>query len=384
MGSINRATLPQAFLDSVSLGMRLPTPEPQYFFARMAMAGRIGTAALAAGARTAAAYVLEGAGGAPVPQELDALSRTADIYPGAVLTIDDFKKNAGDTIKLRRDIFEGGGYSEADREVVQGKPTSTTGQGVKMEEVPVVLKQFEGPWHSASGEIRPYAIQEFDAQYRAKKDDLVSLTQRHLRRDYVKWLDTVVRDRFRASGSIAPTLPGGVSDVTGFTAGAGHIVSLEQIFEARHALSGPGREWQPFAGGRYLLIVPTVFNGQMLGDPDYRELSKNKDQSRNLIFGYITTIQDIDIVECSTLKVYSAGETVPGTNGGVVPAGATVHEALLIGPGGVGVGTAQDPTAYYADDTDFGKSAKVIWRSTQAFETTDNRAVQRLLFQTGS
>ena len=45
--SISRGTLPQNFLDSVTPGLRLPTPEPQYFFAKMAMAGRLNLAALA-------------------------------------------------------------------------------------------------------------------------------------------------------------------------------------------------------------------------------------------------------------------------------------------------------------------------------------------------
>ena len=44
---INRGTLPANFLDSVSSGMMIPEPEPQYFFARMAGGAQMRDTALA-------------------------------------------------------------------------------------------------------------------------------------------------------------------------------------------------------------------------------------------------------------------------------------------------------------------------------------------------
>ena len=41
MASVNRATLPQAFLDSINAAMMLPTPEPQYWFANHAIGGKV-------------------------------------------------------------------------------------------------------------------------------------------------------------------------------------------------------------------------------------------------------------------------------------------------------------------------------------------------------
>jgi len=71
MSVISRGTLPQNFLDSASTGMRLPTPEPQYFFAKMAMAGRLSLAALDVGAPTAQQFVTMAGGGQPIPPTLD-------------------------------------------------------------------------------------------------------------------------------------------------------------------------------------------------------------------------------------------------------------------------------------------------------------------------
>jgi hypothetical protein len=373
MGSLNRGTLPANFIDSINSGMRLPQPEPQYLFAQMALGARMRSMAIAASMDDAASFVRAAGGGEPVPPGLDRLIRVADTLPDAVQAVDKFGLGQGDTIKLRRNIYEGGGYTEADRLVKNDVPTSTTGLTIKMEEVPMVLQEFEGPFGASS--VQPYAILNFDARYRANKDELVGLVKHHLGRDYVKWLDTVIRDRFRATSNI--TYSDSVSNVLSFTNGAGHIANMEMWMRARQAIAD--REWQPFANGRYVCLVPTVFQVQMLGDPDYRNLAAQH-TNQNPLFTYITSIQDTDFYECSTLKTYAAGSTVPG-DGNAVPSGATVYEGLMFGPGGVGMGTGYMPMCFDADDTNFGKHAKVIWRSAQAFQTVDNRAIQRVLFQ---
>jgi hypothetical protein len=237
-----------------------------------------------------------------------------------------------------------------------------------------VLKEFEGPYGTSS--VQPYAIRNFDARYRANKDELVGLVKLHLMQDYVKWFDTVIRDRFRATSNI--TYADNVTNALSFTSGAGHNISLETILTAQKAITD--RNWQHFPNGKYVLAVPTSFDLQMVGDPDYRALSAQHGDNRNPIFGYITSIHDVDIYRVSTLRTYAAGETVLG-DGNAVPTGATVYEAILFGPGAVGWGSAQPPQCFDADDTNYGKESKVIWRSVEAFQTLDNRGIQRVLFQ---
>ncbi len=374
MGSINRGNLPTNFLDHVSqAGLRLPTPEPRYVFARMAMAGRLSLAALRVGAPTVQQYVTVAGGGAELSPELAELVRFADAHPGAIQTVDNFGLGKGDTIKFDRDVYSGGGYTESARELTTDSTISTTGQTIQEEQIPVVLKEYTGAHDGSS--VKPYAIWNFDAKYRANKESLASKTSRHLRRDYIKWLDTVLRDRFRKSQYV--THADGVTDVTAMTLGAGHIHSLETWLEARKTLTD--REWQPFPNGRYIALVGTDFNTDMIGDVDYRELSKNHAAGRNLIFGYLGSVQDIDYYEVSNLKTFIAAAVVP--NSGTVPTGAQVEESLLIGPGAVGMGTALSPEARYADDTNYGTVAKVIWYALHAFQTLDERGVQRVLTQ---
>lgn len=376
MASINRGTLPQNFLDSVSTGTRLPTPEPQYWFAKAAMAGRLSLAAMDVGAPTVQQFISMMGGGAQLPPDLAELARAADAYPGLVMAVDDFGKGMGDTIKFTRDVYSTGGTTESDRKLNGDSAISTTGQAISMEDIAVVLEEFHGPFASGATAVQPYAIKSFDALYKANKEALASKTTRYLRRDYTKWLDTVIRDRMRATSNI--TYSDNVTNVLSFTAGAGHVANLELIMKAKKALSD--REWVKFPNGRYIGLVPTQFNTDMVGDVDYRELSKSHAAGTNQLFGYIGSIQDLDLFEVSTLKSYAATDTVPG-DGNAVPAGATVQEALILGPGSVGFGTGLAPECRWADDTNYGTVAKVIWYALHAFQTLDSRGVQRVLFQ---
>lgn len=376
MGSINRGTLPANYIDSVNIGMRLPQPNPEFFFAKMAAASGLTSTAIEMGLDSAASFVKMMGGGESVPQSLDELIRMGGMYPQGVTYVPGFGLAQGDTIKLRRPIFSGGGYSLSARQVLADAATSTTGRTISAEEVPVVLQEYEGPYASGGTAVQPFAIRNFDAKYRANKDELVSLTRQHLLYDYTIWLDTVIRDLYRATTYI--TYADDVSNVLSFTNGAGHNVSLETIMKARKALSD--RNWAHFPNGRYVCLVPTAFNTQMVGDPDYRALSAQHGGGKNQLFGYVASIQDVDIYECSTLKEYAAADTVPG-DGNAVPTSATVYEGIMFGPGAVGMGEAQGPQCFDADDTNYGKEAKVVWRSVQAFETLDIRGAQRVLFQ---
>lgn len=379
MSSINRATLPQEFLDSVSEGLMLPTPLPQFWFARTALGSQINSNAVAMGMPSGnqyAAQIMSGAGGV-MGRDLDAMIRAADAYPDAVMTADSqFGLHAGDTVKMRRRIFTGGGYDLASRTVTPDVATSTTGLTIGMEDVAMVLKELEGPYGASGSAPQPFVMRDFDLRWRHSRDNLVGEAKAALAYDYIKLLDTVIRDQFRQTSTI--TYADDVTDVSSFTATAGHGASLELVLKARQALSD--REWSPFSNGRYICLVPTVFNVQMLNDVTWQRLSANHQGDKNQLFGYIGSVQDVDFFEVTTLKSYAAAASVPN-DAQTVPTGATAYEALLFGPGCVGMGTAQMPTAFYADDTNYGKEAKVIWRSVQAFQTLDIRGCQRILFQ---
>jgi hypothetical protein len=387
-GVIGRGSLPanyEDFLNSATANLVLPTPQPQYLFAHFAMAGRLTLAAMNAGAMSVQQYVTMAGGGAPVPMDLDRLIRTADAYPGFFQTIDQFGLGKGDTVKFQRPVFNTGGLTKAARKLNTNQTISTTGTTIQSEEVPIILEEYHGPMASDGTTPAPKAIWGFDAKYRANKLQLVSVTSQHLVQDYTAWLDTVMRDELRESDHITLS-DEAFADVTAYTAGGGSTYSLEQILRARKALTD--REWRPFPNGRYVLLVPTVFNTQMVGDVEYRELSKVHSDGRNQLWGYIGSVQDIDIFECSTLASYAPASTVAGTGGGTVPTGVTLQEAIMVGPGAVGFGTvapdpegAMGPVVRFADDTNYGTVSKVIWYALHAIGGLDMRGVQRLLSQ---
>ncbi len=388
MAFIGRASLPanyEDFRSRATQALLLPQPQPQFVFAHWAMSGRLSLAAMNAGAQTTHQYVTASGGGAPIPMELDRLARVSDSFPGFTVPVDAFGKDMGDTIKFQRPIYSAGGLTEADRELKPDATISTTGRAVKAEEVPVILKEYHGPYASDGTGVAPFAIRNFDSKYRANKISLVGLVTKHLIYDYTYWLDTVVRDKMRQSG-YTTLANSALTDASSFIAGGNDGFSTEAILRARQALSG--RNWQKFPNGRYACLVPTSFNTQMLEDPEYRELSKTHADGRNLLYGYIGSIQDVDLFECSTTKQYVATDVVPGDKTGTVATGVTLEEAIMFGPGTLAFGTAVSeqqgvigPELRFADGTNYGTVAMCIWYALHAFQMLDVRGVQRILAQ---
>ena len=381
MALIQRGNLPTNYVDlktRVDANLMLPTPEPQYLFAQMAMAGRLSLASIDAGATTVQQFVSMNGGGAEGDKDLARLMIVSEQMPNAVTAVDAFGLGLGDTVKFDRDVYSTGGLTEADREHTTGSTVSTTGLTITEEEIPVVLKQYMGPYDASGSGVQPYGISEFDAKWRANKEKLVSKVTRRLVRDYTYWLDTVIRLRYQAS-TYTTLSDADYSDVTEYVAGGNSRFTSEQLLRARQALVD--RHWQPFPDGRYKCIVPTVFNAHMQYDLDYRDRSKNFADGRNLIHGYIGSFQDIDIYECATTTTWAAASTFTGTGTGTVPTSVTLEEGLLFGPGVVGMGTALSPETRFSDSTNYGLEALVIWYALHAFQTLDQRGVQRIVAQ---
>jgi len=379
---IGRQTLPQNFVESVRSGMRLPQPQPQFFYGMAALSAMMRTLMIQEGAGTAANFVkMMGYGGDAPDTGLDRYIRTAEAYPGMVLAVTGFGQSAGDTIKMRRPVYTKGGLTQAARQVKPQIATSLQGQNITMEEVPVILKQFEGPWNAATSAVGPYQINDFDARYLRNADNLAAEVVNHLAFDYISWLDAVVIELFQASSHI--TYADNQTNIQSFTAGAGHSINLQTLLTARKNLSD--RERAPFDNGRYMAVVPTLFNTDMVQDPAYRQLAATAPVTeKNLLFRYLGSVQDLDIFESTTLPTYAAGATVPGDSSGTVPANSKVFEAHVFGPHAVGFGQAEPPTMHTTSDTDYGKNAKVIWRSVEAFQTLDERGIERVLFQSAN
>lgn len=388
-----RGAMPQQYEDFQSLagakGMTLPTPIPQYFLANLAMAGRFSATAMAQGLSGPRALVDILGGGAPHP-ELARLSTMVEFLPGLINVVEEFNrdKGEGDTVKFMRPVYSVGGLGELDRALKSQVSIGTTGRAVRLEEVPVTLHEFAGPYASDGSAVQPFGVNKFDAKYRSNKIALASEVVHHLSYDYMAWLDSVLTCKYcRASRSgttwtSADTTYLTWSDssftaVTDYVAGGGSQFSCEQLLRARQTLRD--RYINPFQTGRYAALVPTSWNTQMVGDVQYRELSKAHTDGRNQIFGYITTIEDIDIFECNTLPTYAAAGTYAG---GVVPASVTINEGIICGPGAVGFGCTLPPEVRFSETTDYQRMANLIWYAVQGQDVLDDRFVQRFCAQT--
>jgi hypothetical protein len=229
-------------------------------------------------------------------------------------------------------------------------------------------------------------IADFDAKYKANKEALASKTSRYLRQDYTVWLDRIVRDTFCSGGTITLS-DSSLATVASYVVGGNKGFTWETIERARKALVD--RYWQPFGNGRYLLLVPTQFKIDMAHDVEYRQQTATAGDGRNQVYGYIKSIGDIDIVECNTLPTHvNAGgaltgniDTSTGAAAGTPGVGVTLQEALLLGPGSVGFGTALNPEVRFSDDTDYGRKARCIWYTIQTLGKVDTRGIQRIITQ---
>jgi hypothetical protein len=380
MAQINRASLPADFLDHVdNSGLLLPQPEPHWCFAKVASAGRLAVSALNAGQQTSQQYGSIAGGGMSISPTLDELIRFSDMYPGLLNVRNEFGLTKGDTIKFQRPVFSTGGATKAARAKSTTVPTSSTGMGITTEETTLSVDIYQGPYSETSGGVKPYEIAEFDAKYRASKVSLASLVSLNLVRDHSYWLHYVIRNEFQSMTYTTLANPD-YTDFTDFVAGGGQKWTAEMILRARKTLTD--RNVQPFPNGRYIAYVPTGFNTDMLEDVDYREMSKVHQDGRNLLYGYIGSIQNVDLFECSTLRTYAAGTTPPGDKTGLIGANVAIATGFMCGPGAVGFGVAQNPHCRYHDDTDYGNVAKVIWQSAYAIDVLDVRNVQNMAVQT--
>lgn len=391
-----RGSLPAQFEDFIQtvgrMGLILPQPQPQFFLANAAMAGRLSAQAFKAGMSGPRALVdILGGGAQAQDPNLMRLITMAEQIPGIINVVEQFdgsKETRGDTIKFTRPVYSVGGKGENDRRIAAQVATSTTGRAASLEQTVLTLGEFWGPYASGGTGVQPFEVKQFDAEYRANKIELASTVAQQLSYDYTSWLDAVLTAKFcRATNSSGTwtsadttylTWPNAAwSAVTSFVAGGGALFSANQLLRAKATMKA--RYIPPFPNGRYVALVPTCFNTHVASDIEYRENSKYHTDGRNVIFGYVGSLQDIDIYECATLPTYAAAGTYAG---GTVPTDVALAEGFICGPGAVGFGCALAPEVRFSEYTNYQTMAKLVWYAVQAQDVLDDRYVQRIVAQT--
>lgn len=356
----SRVTLPAEFFDITS-SMMLVQPEPQYVFAQMAFAAvqRAELSNVDAGALFNGRAPMPASGAAVPGLDANQLQLARSPLAEAITVVAELgQRGVGHTIRINRPVFSGGGYTEASRTIAQSTSISTTPVDVAAEQVSITVKRVAGPYDSTNSRVAPYGIDRFDAG--KSVHSLASITGVHLKRDRVKYLDTVLSLLFDgASTNIVRA--GNISADSSFPSSGQQPLDLDTLFRAEEKLSIANIP--RFADGRYHCIISPTQLRQLKTDPEWATQAK-EDAAYNLLTGgaYMNVGQGIRLEVSNTIQTDTT--TVPGQ---------TIYRGVMFGPGAVGYGIDDACRVAAANEDNFGETAKVIWLAYEGMAKLDER-----------
>jgi len=360
--SVNRATLPSEFYDITSAEL-LQQPEPQYFHAALGFTGLMKAELDTVGpvgmpGRTAGD---QGAQYGGWFQRVLAEPGELAKFGEAIKVVTELGKAPGHTVRMNRPQFSGGGYSEAARRITPTATISTTPIDLSAEQVSITIERYVGPFAVAGTVPQPYAVDRFDATMSIHS--LASVVGLHMRRDYSKWLDTVLKDRYDVATNIS--FPTGIVADVGITGIATDGLTFEHLTRVQQALKD--RFIPTFANGRYMAVLHPAQTRQLANDAPFQRLAVFMRDVNPVFPGYFASITGLDIFESSTL-------TSTATGGG----GATVLRGQAFGPNAVGWGIGESPRVMPSTDDNYGETVKVVWILYGGFQTLDQRFIQSI------
>jgi len=355
MPFIGRASLPQEFFD-VTSAMLLTQPEPQYFHAQLAkmalgaelsgqMPGLIGRAPIGEA----------GADYAGLSEQQLALEPDP-IMSEAVAVVAELGKGAGHTVRLNRPAFATTTYTQASRLVTNGTSISTTPIDVTSEQTSITLKRFAGPYDSTNSRVAPFGIDRFDGSVALHK--LMGLAGLHLKRDFDKWLDTVMVSLYDAvSSTVRPS---------GFTADNDSLVAgdapmdFDTLSRAEKTLDEANIP--VFGNGKRVMVLHPNQIHQLKGDSQFAKFAEHNPPINPLLTkSYYKSVAGFDIYKSNTLSTASNSSSV------------TIYRGQAFGPGMAGIGAGMLPEVRLSTADNYGEQALIIWLTYMGFVTLDNR-----------
>lgn len=265
----------------------------------------------------------------------------------------DFSKKTGQTVRINRPAFTDSTYTLASRRLATGQTISTTSHAVGSEQTHLTLERFGGPY--ASSTIKPYAIEAFDANM--GMHSLASQVGTHLKRDFDKFLDTVLVTIASAGTAVYPE---GMTANNDATVADMFPMTVEQIMRTEQLMNEANLP--TFADGKRLMVLTAKQVKQLKHDPEYA-INSEAHPSFNLLFNgaYISTVCGFHVFMCETLTKPTNGSTVP------------VHTGIAMSPGGLMGGVGRKPRVAFSTDDNYGETTKLIWLADLAFGISDSR-----------
>lgn len=251
-------------------------------------------------------------------------------------------------INFNRPTLPTGTYTEASRRLTDGTAVPSTSLAIAMTQVSLTTREYAGP-HDGSA-INPFGVTEF-LKNRAKHN-AVALIGEFLRRDRSRFLDQVVMDLL-LSATVVVTPDGSTSG----TIGAGVPFSVDMLKRWNKTMKDALIPTYP--NGHWRLFLNTKDELDMKRDADYKEACRYLAQGNPLFFGHVASLEGFDIAVNTRLATTPVG----------VGSAVTGYQSAAWGPYGIGHGISLDPSVRKADDTDFGRQERVIWKSEECVGT---------------
>lgn len=354
MSVITRASLPEEFFDITSAQL-LKQPEPQYLHAMLAKAA-VARDLVTPGALGFMAGRTAGAQGADYAQPGDSRLMLDDgIMSEAITAVVGLGTAPGHTIRLNRPKFTDSTYTEAAREVTSGSTISTTPLDVGSEQAAITCKRFAGPMGSSN--VQPYAIDEFDAKMSIHK--LAGIVGLHLKRDFDKWLDSVLVLIFDSVASGNTLYPTGMSADNDSASAGDYPMDVNLLF--RSELKLDELNVPMFANGRRVCVLTPRQCQQLKDDSQFARYVEFHKDVNPMFKSYIGTVGNLDIHKSNTLRKVANTNTID------------IHYGQCFGPGKVGMGVGEMPRVLNSTDDNYGLQQKVIWEFEAGFCNLDSR-----------
>lgn len=356
---LSRVSLPQEFFDVVSADM-LIAPQPQFVFAQMVYAANARAQLSAAGIDLGRAA--PPAQGAPMPSLLDMQLILANgPFSGAIRSVIDLEKpGVGHTVRINRPVLTGGQYTVAARTISSSQSISTTAIDVTAEQVSVTLLRVVGPAASGGSGPAPFAIDRMDAAKSVHQ--LREIAGLNLVYDRNKYLDTVIGLQYDTASNNSVVRPGSLSADSSFPNTGETALDLDTLFRAQQTLEEANVP--KFSDGTYRAILSPKQLRQLKSDPDFRASAQFFESKNPLFQPSVTQVGDISIIASNTIQTDAT--TVSGV---------TIQRGMMFGPSAVGYGCGMMPEVRYANEDNYGETAKVVWVCYEGHSVLDNRFV---------
>lgn len=354
MPLVTRASLPEEFFDITS-SMLLVQPEPQYLFAQLFKMAHNASLMASAGLGLPGRPAI-GASGAPYTDaEADRLMMSDPIFTDALTVVSDIGKAPGMTVRLNRPKFTDSTYTEASREITSGSTISTTPIDLSSEQATLTIKRFAGPYSTT---VQPYGVDRFDAS--RALHSVSSMVGTHLKRDFDKTLDTIVRTLLETVQTANIIRPNGFTADNDSTAAGDAPMDFDTISRTEKALDD--LNIPTFANGHRVCVLNPTQIAQLKNDSQFARYAENHAPINPVLAqSYFKTVGGLDIFKSTTLGSSANSSSV------------TIYRGLAFGPGKVGCGVGEMPRVAHSTSDNYGEQALVIWLMYAAFGNMDDR-----------